>query len=259
MPKQLSLVVAIIIQTNFKVYTAQQSNVTFKTSGNLSSGKLCEGEDMEPYIKLNEFSPTTVEINNRNDITFLRKSHFDCLPDDVRALTLLGLPLSFVEDGVFKNLSLVQLSMYFCEQHTIPYLEGVGKTLEVLSLNYNKIRSISAEDFMYCKVLHLLEIQWNQLSIFPDLHTVKNTLKHVNFANNFIKKFVDSVYMPVMRTLVMSYDNLEHLDMNRIYHMFPNMYSFDFAKNQIRNIEEFEDALCDTDEPWTLVCIQHVQ
>ena len=120
-------------------------------------------------------------------------------------------------------------------------------------MNYNNIRSISADDFKFCEVLRNLEIQCNQLSVFPDLHTVMSTLNHVNFAQNLIKSFAESIYMPAIQTITMPDNALEHLDMNKILQMFPYMYTFDVARNKIRRLEEFESAACDMAYSFSLV------
>ena len=193
-------------------------------------------------------------------ITFLQKSHFDCLPNDTEAMYLIGLPLTYVEGGTFKDLPLKQLTMQFCDLTKIPDLEGVGKTLEVLSMSYNKIKSISARDFIFCHVLHTLELPWNQLSIFPNLQPVMNTLKYAIFANNLIESFAETIYMPAMRDLVMGDNALEDLDVNRLFQMFPNMHTLDVSENKIRNIKDFGQNLCDRlggDDYFVLVSVSN--
>ena len=140
---------------------------------------------------------------------------------------------------------MTELNIHYCGQTVVPNLDYIGKTLTFLSLNYNLIQEINAEDFSECEVLETLEMLGNKLTIVPDLWTLSKTLRTLNLCQNDIKSFDDLLSMAALEMVIMTDNALEVVDMTRMFEMFPNLASLDVSRNQIKTLKRFNKTMCD--------------
>ena len=161
-------------------------------------------------------------------------------------LGLSSMGLEHIEDGAFCNLhQMSTLNLNENELQVPPELCLLKCCLETLLLSRNNISNLSKNFFEGFKTLKCLHLSDNKLTMLPDLHWIKHSLRdirapdnklksldelkttrtfemlaYIDMSRNYIRIFDVATlrFMPKLRVIILLDNKLSHIDDFRIYY-----------------------------------------